>query len=154
MMKEKACTRTYDSCGFRRRAACVCVKDETETDVLLVTGTKRSDRWVVPGGGIEPCEEDPAQAAVREVQEEAGVIGKLGRCLGVFENPDKKTRTSVYVLVVTDTQDEWEDEKTFGRKRKWFTVEGALEQLAIHKPIQMNYIDALRKSKSEASQVS
>lgn len=52
--------------------------------VLLVSGSKYPDRWVVPGGGIEPTEE-PGVAASREVQEEAGVVGRLGRCLGVFE---------------------------------------------------------------------
>ena len=38
----------------------------------------------MPGGGVEP-EEEPSVTAVREVLEEAGVMGKLGRCLGVFE---------------------------------------------------------------------
>jgi 8-oxo-dGTP pyrophosphatase MutT (NUDIX family) len=38
----------------------------------------------VPGGGVEP-EEEPSVTAIREVLEEAGVCGKLGRCLGVFE---------------------------------------------------------------------
>lgn len=38
----------------------------------------------MPGGGVEP-EEEPRNTAIREVEEEAGVIGKLGRCLGVFE---------------------------------------------------------------------
>lgn len=38
----------------------------------------------MPGGGLEP-EEEPRNAAIREVEEEAGVLGKLGRCLGVFE---------------------------------------------------------------------
>ena len=38
----------------------------------------------MPGGGLEP-NEDSSAAAVREVMEEAGVIGKLARCLGSFE---------------------------------------------------------------------
>ena len=40
--------------------------------------------WIVPGGGVEP-NELPDMAAIREVREEAGVNGALGRCLGVFE---------------------------------------------------------------------
>lgn len=52
--------------------------------VLLVTSSRRPELWIVPGGGVEP-EEEPAVTAVREVLEEAGVTGKLGRCLGVFE---------------------------------------------------------------------
>lgn len=52
--------------------------------VLLVTSSRRPDNWIVPGGGVEPNEE-PACTAVREVLEEAGVVGTLGRCLGMFE---------------------------------------------------------------------
>ena len=52
--------------------------------MLLVSGSKDPGRWVVPGGGIEPTE-DPGVAASREVYEEAGVRGHLGRCLGLFE---------------------------------------------------------------------
>ena len=51
---------------------------------MLVSGSRNKHRWVVPGGGIEPTE-DEGVAALREVQEEAGVKGKLGRHLGVFE---------------------------------------------------------------------
>ena len=52
--------------------------------VLLVTSRKDDSQWIVPGGGVEPEEEEEV-AAVREVWEEAGVCGTLGRCLGVFE---------------------------------------------------------------------
>lgn len=52
--------------------------------VLLVTSSRRPDNWIVPGGGVEP-DEEPACTAVREVLEEAGVVGTLGRCLGMFE---------------------------------------------------------------------
>ena len=38
----------------------------------------------MPGGGLEP-NEDSSAAAIREVMEEAGVIGQLARCLGSFE---------------------------------------------------------------------
>lgn len=49
-----------------------------------MTSSRRPDSWIVPGGGVEP-EEEPAVTALREVREEAGVLGQLGRCLGVFE---------------------------------------------------------------------
>lgn len=38
----------------------------------------------MPGGGVEPNELSE-HTAVREVLEEAGVVGTLGRCLGMFE---------------------------------------------------------------------
>ncbi|KAL3285285.1 hypothetical protein HHI36_019395 [Cryptolaemus montrouzieri] len=114
--------------------------------VLLVTSSRRPENWIVPGGGVEP-EEEASVTATREVLEEAGVIGKLGRSLGVFENLEHKDRTEVYVMTVTEELDEWEDSKTIGRKRQWFTIEEALEQLALHKPVQRNYIQQLRRSK-------
>ncbi len=48
-----------------------------------MTGGKDVSVWVVPGGGIEQ-DETPAEAAVREVCEEAGVKGRLIRSLGTF----------------------------------------------------------------------
>lgn len=108
MVKEKPnSTRIYDKDGFRQRAACICVRsiDEDEVrfpyfqsiewshltrfslalfQVLLVTSSRRPDNWIVPGGGVEPNELSE-HTAVREVLEEAGVVGTLGRCLGMFE---------------------------------------------------------------------
>lgn len=37
--------------------------------VLLVSSSRHPDKWIVPGGGMEP-EEEPNVAAVREVCEE------------------------------------------------------------------------------------
>lgn len=53
--------------------------------VLLVTSSSRPEQWIVPGGGIEP-EEEASATAVREVVEEAGVMGRLHRRLGTFED--------------------------------------------------------------------
>jgi diphosphoinositol-polyphosphate diphosphatase len=52
--------------------------------VLLVSSSKYPERWIVPGGGVEQ-DETNAETAERELLEEAGVVGRLGRCLGVFE---------------------------------------------------------------------
>lgn len=52
--------------------------------VLLVSSSKYPERWIVPGGGVEQ-DETNAETAVREIKEEAGVVGRLSRCLGVFE---------------------------------------------------------------------
>lgn len=151
MVKEKPnSTRIYDKDGYRRRAACICVRSEAEAEVLLVTSSRRPELWIVPGGGVEPDEES-SLTATREVLEEAGVIGELGRCLGIFENSEHMHRTEVFVMVVTQELDEWEDSKTIGRKRQWFTIEEALTQLALHKPTQRHYLLQLRHSKNNSS---
>uniref|UniRef100_A0A671KW09 Diphosphoinositol polyphosphate phosphohydrolase 3-beta-like n=1 Tax=Sinocyclocheilus anshuiensis TaxID=1608454 RepID=A0A671KW09_9TELE len=64
-------TRTYDGEGFKKRAACLCFKNDREDEVLLVSSSRHPDQWIVPGGGMEP-EEEPGGAAVREVYEEVG----------------------------------------------------------------------------------
>lgn len=151
MVKEKPnSTRIYDKDGYRRRAACICVRSEAEAEVLLVTSSRRPELWIVPGGGVEPDEES-CVTATREVLEEAGVKGQLGRCLGIFENSEHMHRTEVFVMVVSEEQDEWEDSKTIGRKRQWFSIEEALTQLALHKPTQRHYLQQLRNSKNRSS---
>ncbi|XP_074706477.1 diphosphoinositol polyphosphate phosphohydrolase 1 isoform X1 [Strix aluco] len=112
--------------------------------VLLVSSSRHPDRWIVPGGGMEP-EEEPNMAAVREVCEEAGVKGTLGRLVGIFENRDRKHRTYVYVLIVTEVLEDWEDSVNIGRKREWFKIEDAIKVLQYHKPVQASYFETLRQ---------
>lgn len=137
-------TRTYDRDGYKKRAACLCFRSEREEEVLLVSSSSHPDRWIVPGGGMEP-EEEPSVAAVREVCEEAGVKGTLGRLVGVFENRDRKHRTYVYVLIVTEVLEDWEDSVNIGRKREWFKTEDARRVLQRHKPVQASYFEALQQ---------
>ncbi|KAL0589124.1 Diphosphoinositol polyphosphate phosphohydrolase 3-beta [Plecturocebus cupreus] len=133
-------TRTYDPEGFKKRAACLCFRSEREDEVLLSV-PRPLDR---AGRGMEP-EEEPCGAAVREVYEEAGVKGKLGRLLGVFEqNQDRKHRTYVYVLTVTELLEDWEDSVNIGRKREWFKVEDAIKVLQCHKPVHAEYLEKLK----------
>jgi 8-oxo-dGTP pyrophosphatase MutT (NUDIX family) len=69
--------------GCKQWCSKVCVFSRPQ--VLLVSSSKYTDRWIIPGGGVEDGEKCGAETAVREVLEEAGVTGRLGRCLGVFE---------------------------------------------------------------------
>lgn len=57
-------------------------------------------------------------------------------------------RTEVFVMTVTEELEEWEDSRSMDRKRKWFSVEDALNELALHKPIQRHYIQELRHTKN------
>ncbi|XP_045481806.1 diphosphoinositol polyphosphate phosphohydrolase 2-like isoform X1 [Harmonia axyridis] len=148
MVKEKSSsTRIYDEEGFKRRAACICVKSEAEDEVLLISSGSKPGIWKVPGGGVEPGE-DPSDAAAREVMEEAGVLGNVGRSLGVFENPDRKERTEVFVMIVKKELEDWDEAKTRNRKRQWFSMEEAIEQVALYKPLQRNYLQQLCLSRA------
>lgn len=53
----------------------------------------------------------------------------------------------MFVMLVTEELEDWEDSRQIGRKRQWFTVDSALEQLARHKPVQRHYLMQLRYSK-------
>ncbi|MFM7069423.1 MAG: NUDIX domain-containing protein, partial [Actinomycetes bacterium] len=71
--------------GARRRAARVVVLDPADR-VLLINGGDPSRRhlgrwWEIPGGGVDPGE-DTADAAERELREEAGLAGvEVGPCV-------------------------------------------------------------------------
>ncbi|XP_072291529.1 nudix (nucleoside diphosphate linked moiety X)-type motif 4a [Eucyclogobius newberryi] len=135
-------TRTYDGEGYKRRAACLCFKNEKEEEVLLVSSSRHPEQWIVPGGGMEP-EEEPCGAAVREVFEEAGVKGELGRLVGIFEHNKNRKRTYVYILIVTETLENWEDSVNIGRKRKWFKVDEAIRELQSYRPDHAEYLRTL-----------
>lgn len=84
---------------------------------------------------MEP-EEEPGGAAVREVYE---------------ENQDRKHRTYVYVLTVTEILEDWEDSVNIGRKREWFKVEDAIKVLQCHKPVHAEYLEKLKLGCSPAN---
>ena len=66
-------------------SASVTLFDETGR-LLLVKHAER-DLWITPGGIIEPGE-SPADAAVREVWEETGLLVELTSIFGVFGGMD------------------------------------------------------------------
>lgn len=59
---------------------------------------------------------------------------------------EHKHRTQVWVMQVTEELPEWEDSRTIGRKRKWFSIQEALLQLAQHKPVQRSYLHSLHNT--------
>jgi len=144
-----------DSEGFRLRAACVCVRNRGEQEVLLVSSARKSG-WIIPGGKVDPEEAgNPAVSAVREAREVAGVVGTLGRCLGTFENRERYHRTRVFVLYVDKLEDVWQESidngTRKGRRRQWFPLPEAIELLKENKPIHCNYIEALRQTRTTMS---
>jgi 8-oxo-dGTP pyrophosphatase MutT (NUDIX family) len=63
-------------------AAAVVVRDG-DGRVLLVRHSYGKERWSLPGGEVDPGE-SPAEAAVREAREEAGVEVELDHLIGVY----------------------------------------------------------------------
>ena len=53
---------------------------------------------------------------------QAGVRGRVMRYLGTFENLLRKHRTAVYILVVTEELEQWEDKKMMGKLIKYQNI--------------------------------
>lgn len=120
--------RQLDGQGFRLRACGLCTRRQgSRMQILLVSCTKDDRRWVIPGGGIEMNEDEQA-AALREVLEEAGVIGKVVKRVGEFRDEERRHRTAVFILSVTEELREWEDGFS-GRKRQWMTIEEGITRV-------------------------
>ncbi|CAJ0954814.1 unnamed protein product, partial [Mesorhabditis belari] len=119
--------RIRDGDGYRMRAAGVCLREEG-TDgikVLLVSGGKDGKQWVVPGGGIER-DEQPDQAATRELEEEAGVRAQTIEKIGIFQDDNRKHRTTVFLMRVQEELNVWEDGQR-GRRREWMSLTVGIE---------------------------
>ncbi len=75
---------------------------------LLLVRLIETGQWATIGGAVEP-DESPAEAAVREAEEEAGVILRLGSILAVLGGPEYRVTyangdRAAYVVTVFDAQ--------------------------------------------------
>jgi len=138
--KDNNKTRFFDDDGYRQRAACICVRNQHEDEVLLITSHRDKSSWIFPGGGIEP-NESTIDAAHRELYEEAGVKGRILRELGIFENRERNNRTTVFVVYVEEEYDDWDDKRLIGRQRHWYKLKDAFSLLRISKPSQLTYME-------------
>ncbi|CAJ0952777.1 unnamed protein product, partial [Mesorhabditis belari] len=126
--------RLLDRDGYRQRAAALCLRrGQKSIEVLLINGGTEGE-WVVPGGGVERAE-SPLDAAVRELEEEAGVRGDVLGTIGVFEEGHRKRRSSLVVLSPKEELKVWE-EGALGRQRRWMSMDEAILLVKdSHKPI-------------------
>ncbi|CAF2766934.1 unnamed protein product [Rotaria sp. Silwood2] len=130
--------RSIDDDGYRQRAACICVRNEREDEILLITSRHKTS-WIIPGGGIEQ-NESTNEAAQRELFEEAGVKGRIIRDLGVIETFERKWRTHVFVVYVEHEYDDWEEKILIGRQRHWFHLNEAFFLLNSYKQSQLSFL--------------
>jgi 8-oxo-dGTP pyrophosphatase MutT (NUDIX family) len=93
-------------------------------EVALVT-TSRGKGWIVPKGSVD-AGEAPRDAAIREAEEEAGLLGVVARKpLGryVHVNGHGPCRVDVYSMRVTEVLDSWLEDDL--RRRRWMHIHDA-----------------------------
>src|SRR5215510_14517303 len=97
-------------------------------EVALVT-TSTGKRWIVPKGSVDEGER-PRDAAIREAEEEAGLLGVVGqKPLGRYHqvNGQGHCRVDVYAMRVTSVLDKWLEAKF--RRRRWMRLLDAAARL-------------------------
>ena len=113
-----------------RQAAVIPLRIRHErVEVALVT-TLSGKRWVVPKGSIDEGERS-RDAAIRETEEEAGLIGDLERKpLGRyhFTRANETYVVEVYLMRVTTVLDYWLEARQ--RRRRWIAVDKAAALVA------------------------
>jgi 8-oxo-dGTP pyrophosphatase MutT (NUDIX family) len=111
-----------------------------KVQVLLVTG-RRSGKWICPKGW--PVNKaTPAESALREAYEEAGVDGRVsGDCLGIFAHYPVARRSKLPTIValfpveVRKLGDDFPEKGQ--RKRKWFSRKQAAKRVLSPELAQM-----------------
>ncbi len=86
----------------------VAVLPRDEIGRILLVQIADTGQWATIGGAIEP-DESPEEAAVREAEEEAGVVLALGALLGVVGGPEYRMvypngDQTCYVTTVFDAE--------------------------------------------------
>jgi 8-oxo-dGTP pyrophosphatase MutT (NUDIX family) len=109
-------------------------EDDGDARILLIS-RKRSKKWGIPKGKVEPTLTFPETAA-KEAFEEAGVIGRItSSSVGMFRarkrssNPliEQTIEVWVYLLEVTETLANWPEKGK--REIRWVSCEAAATQL-------------------------
>lgn len=100
--------------------------DQDSIRLLLVRSKKDPQLWVFPKGHIDPGEQ-PAETALREMAEEAGVTGELigptGRTLA-FQSGFEWVVVEYFLVRLIDEQDSPE-----GRQKIWVSPDEAIDRV-------------------------
>jgi len=107
-----------------------------ELQILLITSIRKK-KWIIPKGFIE-FNLSAFESAKKEAFEEAGVIGTNETIeMGSFTIKKYGGRTNivVYSMEVEKFKDDYPEKNL--RKRKWYTVEEAIETISIPEVVKM-----------------
>jgi len=118
-------------------AGCIVFQEKGRRKTYLVAASSTGKHWILPKGHIEKGE-SPRKAALRELREETGVVGKIVQ-MGLKQSYAMKNENVVvqyYIVQFTKITKADED-----RALRWETQKKALEILSFEQAKQ-----ALRES--------
>ena len=107
-------------------AGSVTFRQSASEILYLVISSSDGAHWVFPKGHIEP-NESPEETALRELREEAGIIGEIVDRLPIQSFEKRKEKVSVQYFLVKGLGSVQRNEK---RIIRWETLDGALELLS------------------------
>jgi 8-oxo-dGTP pyrophosphatase MutT (NUDIX family) len=119
-----------------QRAAAICYRSGEDGPEFFLVETSDGHRWTFPKGKLED-EESFEEAAIREAEEEAGVIGSLDGELTAFRYPGKvstgcqSVHVRPFLLRVEAIGDQSPGDRH--RKREWCTPDEARKKLAVRR---------------------
>lgn len=110
----------------RTQYAALCYRTHKSTPEILLITSRTTRRWIVPKGWPMP-DRTPAEAALQEAYEEAGVRGTVSnRCIGVFsymknisDGIDIPCVAMVFPVQVKTLTSRFPERKQ--RRREWFS---------------------------------
>jgi 8-oxo-dGTP pyrophosphatase MutT (NUDIX family) len=108
------------------QAGAIVISDRRGKRKILLVSNKEGDRWLFPKGSVKK-KEMPEEAALREVEEEAGVRGEVLAYVGATEDKSNGNVIRVdYFLVRATRIGEPEDD----RQVRWGSPEKACDLLS------------------------
>jgi 8-oxo-dGTP pyrophosphatase MutT (NUDIX family) len=126
---------------LHKQAAVIGYRVHGEHFEIALVRRSNGRGWTVPKGSLDRCESG-GDAAVREAEEEAGLIGELTRePIGRYRysKQNERYQVDVYVLRVTIVLESWRE--AAHRRRRWMAVEEAIERL---RPELHGLVEAVR----------
>ena len=112
-----------------KQAAVIAYRIHGEHFEIALVRRSNGRGWTVPKGSLDRGESG-GDAAVREAEEEAGLIGELTRePIGryCYSKQNERYQVDVYVMRVTIVLESWRE--AAHRRRRWMAVEEAMERL-------------------------
>lgn len=113
----------------RRSSGCVIFrKEDNNVDVLLVTSSRSSDKWILPKGGVSLALSERDSAA-KEAYEEAGALGTIGLKLGDYRYVKDSIvhDVSMFAMSFSHFAGNWPESHV--RRREWFDARKAMQMV-------------------------